>query len=364
MQPFFVNCSVQQPNDFIKMKLFVTTILALTVSIQAFSQQLLAQAKSGDNWGYIDKTGAFVIEPQYKNCHAFAANGLAPIYDKKEKTFYFIKPDGSKLKTSEPKFKLQNVFGFGTLGFTDGMAPIQVDKKWGYMHESGKVSVPARFDKVRPFGDGLGVAKIGDSFIIIESNGTERELNIPGLQDVRKFTDGAAPFKANDKWGFIDIYGKVISEAKFKGIGYLRNGLAWAKTEDGKVGFINIKGQTQIEFIYTAAKDFTDGMARVKKGENWIYVDAEGKELMPSVSAEKYGKFSDGLAYAKKAGKVGFIAKNGDWGIKPAYDKVRDFKNGIAAVRDGELWGFIDTKGEWVIEPKFDTVKDFEKLNK
>lgn len=344
------------------MKLLLTGILALAVSVNAYSQNLLAQAKSGDNWGYINDKGEFVIDAQYRNCHEFASNGLAPIYDKKAKTFYFIKPDGSKLNTSAEKFKLQNIFGFGTLGFNEGMVPVEIDKKWGYMHESGKVSVPAKYDKVRAFNNGRGVAKLGTSFYLIKENGEEQEISISGLQDVRKFSEGAAPYKANDKWGFIDKEGKVIAEAKFKGIGYLSNGLAWAKTEDGRVGFINIKGATAIEFNYTAAKDFTDGMARVKKGDTWLYVDPSGKEVAPSVSADTYGKFMDGLAYAKKDDQVGYIGKNGDWAFKMYFNKVRDFQNGLAAVRDGELWGFINTKGEWVIEPKFEAVKDFEKI--
>lgn len=346
------------------MKLLLTSVLALVVSGQAFSQQLLAQAKSGDNWGYINDKGEFVIDAQYRNCHAFASNGLAPIYDKKAKTFYFIKPDGSKQSTSEEKFKLQNIFGFGLIGFNEGMVPVEIDKKSGYMHESGKVSVPAKYDKVRAFNDERGVAKLGSSFYMILPNGEEKEITVSGLQDVRKFSEGVAPFKANDKWGFIDKEGKVIAEAKFKGIGYLSNGLAWAKTEDCKVGYINTKGVTVIEFNYTAAKDFTDGMARVKKGDNWIYVDPSGTEIIPSVSADTYGKCMDGLAYAKKDDQVGFIGKNGDWAFKTYFNKVRDFQNGLAAVRDGELWGFINTKGEWVIEPKFEDVKDFEKVNK
>lgn len=126
-----------------------TLTLFVTLSVLSFqiqAQELLAQAKSGDNWGYINTKGEFVIDAQYRNCHAFS-EGFAPIYDKKAKTFYFIKPDGSKLDTEIDKFKLKNIFGFGTKGFEDGLVPVQVGKQWGYLNTSGKLLISAKYDK-------------------------------------------------------------------------------------------------------------------------------------------------------------------------------------------------------------------------
>jgi len=242
------------------------------------------------------------------------------------------------------------------------MAAVQVGKQWGYLNLDGKLVIQAKYDKALEFNGGFGVAKSGNSFFIIDKNGKETKVEIAGLEDVRSFSEGLAPYRTNGIWGFIDTSGKVAIEAAYTGIGYMINGLAWAKNEAGLVGFINSKGEMKIEANYQAAKDFSDGVARVKM-DTWSFIDANGTKINPPI-ADTYGKFSDGLAYAKTGGKVGFINKKGEWVIKPIYDKVRDFNNGYAAVLVGDKWGFVEKTGKFTIEPTFEAVKDFESTSK
>ncbi len=344
------------------MKTLLSIIISSIFTLHALGQDYLAQAKSGDKWGYINKKGEFVLQPQYEKCNAFGEDGLAPIYEKKRKSFYFIKSDGSELKTDADKFRLASVFGFGTKGFSEGMVAIQVGKKWGYMNTDGKTVVDAKYDKALEFGSGHGVAKLGSNFYIIDKEGNETKIDIKGLEDVRKFSEGFAPYRSNGKWGFINTSGKISLSAEYKGIGYLSNGLAWAKNDAGSVGFINEKGEMKIPSKYEAAKDFSDGIARVKSG-TWTLVDASGNSINPP-SADSYGKFSEDLAYAKKNDKVGFIDKSGKWVIEAQFEKVRDFSAGLAAVRENDKWGFVDKTGNWVIKPQFDAVKDFAPTGK
>ena len=44
------------------MKSILTLSICLLVSFQSFSQTILAQAKQGDVWGYINQKGEFVIK--------------------------------------------------------------------------------------------------------------------------------------------------------------------------------------------------------------------------------------------------------------------------------------------------------------
>jgi len=128
------------------MKTLFNLLFCLAITSQTFSQNFIAQAKpvGSDNWGHINSKGEFAIQEQYTNCHAFCADGLAPIYDKKAKTFYFIKPNGEKLNSDVASFKLRNIFGFGTKGFEDGMVSVQVGKSWGYMNTEGKLVIAAK----------------------------------------------------------------------------------------------------------------------------------------------------------------------------------------------------------------------------
>lgn len=344
------------------MKNILAIILTVTSITNTVGQEFLAQAKSGDKWGYINKKGEFFLQPQYEKCNAFSEDGLAPIYEKKRKSFYFIKPDGSELKTEVEKFKLASVFGFGTKGFSEGMVAIQVGKKWGYLNSEGKTIVEAKYDKALEFNSDHSVAKLGSDFYIIDKKGNETKVDIKGLEDVRRFSEGLAPYRANGKWGFINSAGEIVVSAEFKGVGYLSDGLAWAKNEAGQVGFINTQGEMTIAAKYEAAKDFSNGVARVKSG-TWTLIDASGNSINPP-AADSYGKFSDGLGYAKKNDKVGFIDNSGKWVIEAKFEKVRDFSSGLAAVRENDKWGFVDKTGNWVIKPQFDAVKDFASTGK
>ena len=343
------------------MKSILALSICLLFSAQSFSQSLLAQAKSvdSDNWGYINTKGEFVIKEQFKNCHAFSEDGYAPIYDKKRKSFYFIDPTGKELATDVKTFKLKNIFGFGTKSFQDKMVGVEVGKNWGYLNTKGALVIPAKYDVANIFSDGFATVRLDKTWMIVDQKGTEIAF-AENVVDANHFSEGLAPIRISDNWGFAATDGSVAIKANFKSVGYFNNGLAWAKTEDGKVGFIDTKGNWVIKPKYNAAKDFSnDGLARVKL-DSWTFVDKTGKELTVP-SADSFGDFSDGLAYIKTGGKVGFMNKKGDVVIDQQFDRVRDFKNGYAAVVQGEKWGFIDTKGEWVIKPQFDGVKDFEK---
>ena len=91
---------------------------------------------------------------------------------------------------------------------------------------------------------------------------------------------------------------------------------------------------------------FSEGLAAVRKGEQWGFIDKEGNQVIDfrndmvwnrqasnaqGVSGVRYPEFKEGLA---------IISKSTDEGIP--------------------LYGFINTKGETVIEPEFVNITPFE----
>jgi len=95
------------------------------------------------------------------------------------------------------------------------------------------------------------------------------------------------------------------------------------------------------------------------KGENSyphltvdIYPTNDGRDI-PSVAPIR--KISEGLrAYWSYKTGWGFIDKEGEVAIKPAFRNVHDFKDGYAAVEDwNKNWGFIDKTGQLVIPHRY-----------
>jgi hypothetical protein len=360
---------VNQNNHIITMKkrILVGFAFATLVCSSAFSQTYITQVKPADSkkWGYVNEKGEVVIPPQYEKCNKFSSDGLAPIYDTKAKQYYFINTKGDKLETEVKDFKLIDRFGFDLEGFNDGLIPIRQGEKWGYLNAEGKLAIPAKYDHVTGFASGHAVATLNKNFIVLNTKGEEFPVEGSGVLDVKEFAEGLAPYRAADKkFGFIDGKGKIVIKPQYESVGYFVDGLAWAKTSDDKVGFINKSGEWAIQPQFTTAKEFdpSTGLARVKVGDVWGYVNKSG-EILNVSDTDLWSDFSDGLAEGRKGGKVGFYNAKGEWVIKPQFDGSRAFKNGYAAAKQGDKWGMIDKKGNWVIQPSYDRIMDLERVN-
>lgn len=151
---------------------------------------------------------------------------------------------------------------------------------------------------------------------------------------------GLAPYYSKSKkWGYISNDGTIAIEAKFKAVGYFHHGIAWARDKKGKYGFIDKKGNWILEPLYDTAKDFdkVSGMARVKLKGKWGYVNQRGDFL--KVETTKWCDFSDGLAKGKKGDFIGFYDNTGKWVIEATLQGARNFSNGYCAAKKDDMWG-------------------------
>jgi hypothetical protein len=346
------------------MKRFIPTLLLAACTFVSFSQTYITQVKpSGEKlWGYANQKGEIIIPAKYAKCYKFSPEGWAAIYNQEERQYYFINPKGESMNTEVKGFKIRDGMGFDVEGFKNGIAMIKVGEKWGYINTDGKMVIPAKFDDANDFNDGYASAKLGEKYFVVDTKGAEHAVDAAGINDIRSFSGGMAPYKTADKkFGFIGADGKVAIPAQYEAVGYFKEGLAWAKDANEKVGYINIKGEWVIKPQFEVGKEFDkeSGLARVRTGDKWGYVNKSG-EMMYVNGTESYGDFSEGLAEGKVGDKKGFYNNKGEWVIKPEYEATRDFKNGFAGVKKGEKWGVIDKQGNWVIQPAFDGIKDME----
>ena len=346
-----------------KIKIFFNLAILTFLSCAVSAQTYLTQVKPAGSktWGYANSKGEVVIPAQYSKCYKFSSDGLATIYDSAKRQYYFIDTKGQTLTTEISGFKLMDGLGLDVSGFNNGLVPVKVGEKWGYMNSSGKLTIQAKYDKVTDFNEGYATAVWAGQPIILDVKGTEIPVAAEAV-DLKEFSGKYVPFRTADrKFGFMGIDGKVAVPAQYESVGYFSGGLAWAKDADRKLGYINSKGEWVIKPQFTAGKEFDkeSGYARVKEGEQWAYVSKTG-EILRVTDTHTYGDFSNGLAEGKKDEKVGFFNTKGVWVIAPQFEGVRDFKNGFAAAKLNGKWGFIDTKGNWVVQPQFDNVKDLE----
>ena len=147
--------------------------------------------------------------------------------------------------------------------------------KWGYKH-NGRVVIPAKYEAVWSFIEGLAGVYIAGKWGFIDKTGT---VVIPAkYEDVRSFSEGLANVKINGKCGYIDKTGTVVIPAKYSGAGNFSEGLAGVEI-NGKWGKIDKRGNVVIPAIYESTSEFEDGKCRVKLNGRWFYIDKNGKEV-------------------------------------------------------------------------------------
>ena len=112
---------------------------------------------------------------------------------------------------------------------------------------------------------------------------------------------------------------------------------------------------------YQQAKDFHEGLAAVKQGDRWGYIDYLGRIAIPIVHrAFEVGDFSEGFAfvgdhYIDTRGNPAFVTVDEDTDERTErfFNDGLPFSQGVAAVQSGGHWGYIDLMGNYIIVPTF-----------
>jgi WG containing repeat len=303
----------------------------------------------GNKYGLINKQGKFIISPQFKEEPRgnFTSGGmLVKINDRQQ----CINNRGLQIKIAACKYILEDgkpeysafvvknggVYHQGKLlpGYHwdriiksrgsdtyKGLYIYVVGKKWGLVHESGKVITPARFDV------------------------TYIETQAKILFHYQYFYNGLAQAKIDGKYGFIDGSGKFVIPPKF-------------------------------EEVESFAFDYD--MTAVKLGNKWGAIDRKGNiVIQPKFeSSFEFDRRFGALAMFKEKNKYGFIDRQGnvvtpaqideirgqDFGSRPGADDFYDSlpNEGLVKARIGKKWGYVNTQGKIQIPMQFDEAIDFQ----
>jgi hypothetical protein len=268
-------------------------------------------------YGYVDRKGNVVIEPQFDNAKSFS----------------------------------------------EGLAWAEKDGKTGYIDKTGTFVIMLNGERGEAFSE--GVAIVGDHEKLINNKG---ETLVDGKQLrylVVSVSEGMLQVRNMDyKYGFFDKNGNQAIEFKYDDANAFSDGIAWVK-KDGKWGCIDKKGNTVIEFDYVWINDFNDGLAFVRKDNTHpMCIDREGNvvidEFPQGLHWSNYLDFSEGLACVEMDGKYGYIDKTGKYAIEPHFSYAKNFSDGLALIMDENFkCGYIDKKGRIVIQPIYAMGSDF-----
>jgi hypothetical protein len=337
-------------------------------------------------WGLIDATGAWIREPEFSDIELFDRQQPNLSWAKTDAGWGLLRSDGTWLV--EPTFER-----VGEL--VDDRAPIWLGRRIGYVDRTGQIVIPPKFDDgvmLTHFIDGMPApAKLGRLFGLINPSGewvVEPTYDrIHPISTVHPIYGGTAPASDPEFKGFVaqigtehrilDQFGNVIiggmklrpgtSTSRSTSTGDIVYTLSPGQfplvCEDGRiVGFVNEKPRlfehdgTPLSVQGELWSSSCEVPYMVKIGDRFGYVD----HSLHTLTAEKFdavGRFHNGLAAVKLAGKHGLIRVDGSWAIEPKFDAAQPFESNTALAKIDGRAGLVDINtGGWITRTSFDDV--------
>lgn len=228
-------------------------ISRMSEGLAACGKSLPDEAAGESLYGFIDRSGAWIITPRFRRVADFSEGVAAVSVNGRE--VGFIHKDGTW--AIRPRFSRN-----GTLAsFQEGLAPVMFGGQVGFINFDDKFVVPPQFHEAGNFSGGLAPACIENQ------NGLERftwgyvdktgKFEIPpSYQAAREFAGKAAVVKHQGRWRLINQQGQLASELRFQKIVDYNNSIRFAVTEEFDQGFLRSNGSF-IRCCFQAASALT-----------------------------------------------------------------------------------------------------------
>lgn len=212
--------------------------------------------------------------------------------------------------------------------FSDGLATVEKDGKFGYIDTTGKLVVPVKYSSAEPFVNGKAEVYMGYAGYVINKSGVVLE----STSSYDYYSDDEE--EESDYYTIsVDSYGpmglaeksnnKIILEPIYEEVDYLGNGIYELTDENYMYGFYDTKTKKLIKPQY---EDYD--------------IDAESGLI--AVYDEDY--------------HYGIIDVNGKVILDTVYDYINLENNSLISTEKDDIYGLIDLNGNAVLEAKYDMI--------
>jgi WG containing repeat len=330
--------------------------------------------EQANRWGFIDRSGQVIIQPNFDTIRNFFENRAA---FKQNSKWGFIDADGNVI--IKPQFE-------EVTNFVEGRAVFRKDRKFGAIDASGKIVIDPNFDDIYSVYEQRLAFNKNNQWGLMDLEGNI--IVNPSFTQISVFSEGLAIYSIesqpnSQELGLLDRNGRVVNKLP-KGFyvsydsdiksrrfnnGRLpvykadRNLLPLDKWFNARVhflgGYIDRNGRAIVPLKYDAVSDFSECLAQVKKTGIQGFIDPVGKIVIDTKPYNSVGGFSEGLAPVQIQEKWGYIDRTGKVAIDLQFDEANPFTNGLASVNIKGKWGAIDRQGKIIINPQFDSYFSF-----
>jgi hypothetical protein len=129
-----------------------SAVVTTQTTAPAEAPSLFPFSNAEDEWGYIDKTGAVVIEPQYPAAGRFS-EGFAPVVLEGTDEYGYINESG--VVVIQPQFAIASPF-------SEGLAAVRLGavSRDGYIDSTGSFIIQPEYRQAEPFFGDLAAVEL------------------------------------------------------------------------------------------------------------------------------------------------------------------------------------------------------------
>lgn len=300
--------------------------------------------KDVTKYGYVDRTGKWIIPPKFVYIGSFDDEG------------YAVATKVGRITISE-RNQFAKVFG----NFVK-------DAKFGFVNVRGDWIIKPKYDVLHPFSEGLAKAKIDKKKGFIDRAGfwydtkeafyskhpELRPKDLP-LPDFSSLQHTLVFEKYNNLWGIKNHANNIwVVKPQFldKKTDFEKDGLAVVKSRNNKYGMIDKSGRWAVKPEFVDIDFLGDnGLRAAKKDGKYGYIDSNGKFIIPPKYDDAHG-FSGGYAEISIDKQCGFINGHGSIVIEPKYEECSSEKGKFIVKLNGK-YGLLDHNNRWILKPLF-----------
>jgi hypothetical protein len=236
-----------------------------------------------------------------------------------------------------------------------------LDLKYGLLDEYGKRVIKPEFDEISELqSDSIYYARAGNAYSFITRSGKILVSKDPRFQEIHDMREEFIGVKIDNRWGFVDMNGKLRIANRYDNVGQYNEGLAPIRILS-RWGYVNKREEIIVQPAYDTVYSFTGGVCEVVKKGKYGLIDAQGKITL-ECDYDDITRIGTGGFLIEKDQKIGLAGRDGRLLILPRFDKVTDLNNGfIIASRNGK-YGMFSNTGVSIIPMIYEDLR-YDKYN-
>ena len=346
--------------------------------VQGFAQGIAA-VQQGGKWGFIDNSGAWVIEPRFVKAELLEGN-VYQVIDESNQVFEIRKTpdsnDWAALRPLEKSILVETTSGRRSV--------FEKDAYWGIKDEKGNTLAAPQFDSIHYLGSNLFRAyALPKGYCLLSADGQQRSAYFQEIGTEIQF--GRIRFRDNDRYGLMAQNGKIITPASwwrleivgqhiacsnggqlqlcsdrleklsdflFDEVVYLDEDHWLAKiTDTGQGRIFDAAGQVVKSTVKLSDGRMLHGMLPVQHvaTQKWGCINSKGEEVIPFRFRYLESFWPNGKAVfleedQKGSVKRGLIDTNGRQVLPAIFNEIKWHQDGIYTVVQGKTIQLLDEK--------------------